>query len=121
MTKTIAKTRIAATPERVADVQALVARTRGCRTEAPAGILAFSGRDDYLGFVAAWKVAYAGIVEDVRRDKRDRSAPGASVDARSQAQSRREESRIRARAALLLRAAGKELARQARVPRAVAA
>jgi hypothetical protein len=57
----------------------------------------------------------------VRRDKRDRSAPGASVDARSQAQSRREESRIRARAALLLRAAGKELARQARVPRAVAA
>jgi len=113
--------RIIAEPARVAAVEALVARARRAGPEETFALLGFAGREDYLGFVAAWKVAYADLVAAVHRHKRARRAPGASVGARASAQIAREEARGGARAALSLRAAGKAHARAARAAQAEAA
>jgi len=108
------KTHVAATPERIADVTALLARAVRISPEGVPALLSFSGREDYLGFVASWKAVYAVEVASIRDLKRIRRDATRSDDARSTAQCEREIGRDRARTALLLRAAGKDLARAAR-------
>lgn len=103
--------------DRLASLAELVRRASSWTPERLRENLSFSGREDYLAFLAAWSELHASTVASVRQAKRHRSDPERSAEARSSAQSAREYARVRARTLYAIRSRGKELAREARQAR----
>lgn len=93
------------------DIAALLNRAYATKEGDYASLLSFTGRDDYLAFVSAWKAHYKGVVQEIRDLKEERRDKTRSIAARNGANLARQSLRHDARTLIGLRLAGKEIAR----------
>lgn len=77
-------------------------------------LLSFEDRDDYVGFVRAWKSFYADLVAETRALKVERRDPELSIERKNAANLSRQANRHTARTLIEIRLAGKALAREHR-------
>lgn len=84
-------------------------------------LLSFSGREEYLAWVAAWKAALKERVESIRAEKARRRDTSLEVHERNGANNERQALRVEACNLVALRLAGKRRSSAARAARLAAA